>query len=308
VWYFECPACQHLQLLKFEQLKWDSNDTTKPEGKWRFDALAETVRYECVACGHQIKDTPVDRRWIENRGRFVPQNPNAPKSKVSYTWNALLPHWIEWRSIVEEFVAAVDAMRIEGDIAGHLPNGDPRARHESEHSDRAEEPVTGRRELREEEVSTLLASEATLASGESFSNVSVADGGALQGNPVRGKVALHATIRQYRGNGAFRPSDSPPLPIQCDEGDQDVTINRSPVSINNHTTVSITSYSLKKLTYGRDYVSVEELEALVILMKSARAGLDAPLCGVCKEPQFETPSGVTCVNGHGGADPLEEPV
>ena len=76
----------------------------------------------------------------------------------------------------------------------------------------------------------------------------------------------------------------------------------------NQTTVSITSYSLKKLTYGQDYVSVEELEALVILMKSARAGLDAPLCGVCKEPQFETPSGVTCVNGHGGADPLEEPV
>jgi len=76
----------------------------------------------------------------------------------------------------------------------------------------------------------------------------------------------------------------------------------------NHTTVSITSDSLKMLTDERDYVSVEELEALVILMKSSRAGLDAPLCSVCKEPQFETPSGVTCVNGHGGADPLEETV
>jgi hypothetical protein len=54
-----------------------------------------------------------------------------------------------------------------------------------------------------------------------------------------GKVTLHATIGQHRGNGAFRPGDSPPLPIQCDEGDQDVTINRSPVSINNYTTISI---------------------------------------------------------------------
>jgi hypothetical protein len=35
---------------------------------------------------------------------------------------------------------------------------------------------------------------------------------------------------------------------------------------------------------------------------------DAPQCSVCKEPQFETPSGVTCVNGHGGADPLEDAV
>jgi len=97
-------------------LKWDSNDTTKPERKWRFDALADTIRFECVACGHGIKDTPVNRRWIENHGHFVPQNPNAPRSRVSYTWNVLLPHWIEWRAIVEEFLAALDAMRLGGDI------------------------------------------------------------------------------------------------------------------------------------------------------------------------------------------------
>jgi hypothetical protein len=88
-------------------------------------------------------------------------------------------------------------------------------------------------------VTTLLSTEAALASGESFGNVSVADGGALQADPVRGKVTLHATIGQHRCNGAIRPGDSPPLPVQCDEGDQDVTINGSPVSINNYTTVSI---------------------------------------------------------------------
>ena len=27
-------------------------------------------------------------------------------------------------------------------------------------------------------------------------------------------------------------------------------------------------------------------------------------CSVCGEPQWETPSGVTCKNGHGGADPM----
>jgi hypothetical protein len=130
-------------------------------------------------------------------------------------------------------------LRIEWDRTGHLPNGDPRAGNEAEYGDRAEKAVAGRRELREEEVATLLATEATLASGESFSDMSVADGGALQGDPVRGKVTLHATIGQHRGNGAFRPGDSPPLPVQCDEGDQDVTVDGSPVSINNHTTVSI---------------------------------------------------------------------
>lgn len=28
------------------------------------------------------------------------------------------------------------------------------------------------------------------------------------------------------------------------------------------------------------------------------------LCSVCMEPQRETPSGVTCENGHGGAEPF----
>ena len=29
-------------------------------------------------------------------------------------------------------------------------------------------------------------------------------------------------------------------------------------------------------------------------------------CSVCGKMQFETLSGVTCANGHGGADPMEE--
>jgi len=41
----------------------DGSRWTLPERKWRFDALAATVRYECAGCGHQIKDTPADPRW-----------------------------------------------------------------------------------------------------------------------------------------------------------------------------------------------------------------------------------------------------
>lgn len=32
------------------------------------------------------------------------------------------------------------------------------------------------------------------------------------------------------------------------------------------------------------------------------------LCADCGEPQFDTPSGVTCCNGHGGADSIEQEV
>jgi hypothetical protein len=49
----------------------------------------------------------------------------------------------------------------------------------------------------------------------------------------------------------------------------------------------------------------DELRDRFQVMQRKSRGEVIPLCGVCKEPQFETPSGVTCVNGHGGADPLE---
>jgi hypothetical protein len=56
---------------------------------------------------------------------------------------------------------------------------------------------------------------------------------------VGSKVTLHAAVGQHRCNGALRPGDSPPLPIQGDEGNQDVTINGSPASIHNDAAISV---------------------------------------------------------------------
>lgn len=115
VFHFECPACRQLQPLRFEQLKWDSNEVTRPGGRWHFDRLNQTIRYECAACGFRIPDTAEHRRHITNRGRFIPQNPNAPRDSVSFTWGAMIAPWVSWASIVGEFLAATEAMRA-GDI------------------------------------------------------------------------------------------------------------------------------------------------------------------------------------------------
>lgn len=114
-WHFPCPNCNEFQMLRFEQLKWDTNERTKPDGIWNLDALAETIRYECMHCGHAIKDTPAERKHITRAGKFIPLNPGAPKHRVSFHWNALLPTWVRWVSIVEEYLNARAAMR-EGDI------------------------------------------------------------------------------------------------------------------------------------------------------------------------------------------------
>lgn len=115
VFHFPCPECQQLQPLKFAQLKWEKNEVTKPNGVWNFDELAKTIFYECAHCSHRITDTHVNRKFICRAGHFIRMNPNAPANHVSFTWNALLPWWVKWRSIVQEFLAARNAIRL-GDL------------------------------------------------------------------------------------------------------------------------------------------------------------------------------------------------
>jgi phage terminase large subunit GpA-like protein len=114
VFHFPCPACQQMQPLKMEQLKWETSERTKPNGQWDFDLMSETIRYECVACGHELRDTPTDRKHISRSGKFIRTNPKAPKHKVSFHWNAILPPWVSWRSVVEEFIDARAAAK-QGD-------------------------------------------------------------------------------------------------------------------------------------------------------------------------------------------------
>jgi len=111
VFNFRCPKCAQLQPLVMDQLKWDTNEETKPGGRWDFDRMAETIRYECVACGHALRDVPVTRKAIARSGTFVRMNRSAPRHRVSFHWNALLPPWVSWRSIVEEFLNARAAAR-----------------------------------------------------------------------------------------------------------------------------------------------------------------------------------------------------
>lgn len=107
--HFRCPACQVLHPLRFDLLKWDTNEITRPAGVWDHARLADTIRLECPGCQHTIRDTPGERRRIAASGCFVPLNPKAEPSSVSFTWNALLPPLVPWRAIVSEFLAARQA-------------------------------------------------------------------------------------------------------------------------------------------------------------------------------------------------------
>lgn len=111
--HIECPGCGGWVPYTFDGLKWDDNETTRPGGKWHFDALADTIRFECPQCHHAWPDMPHIRRGLAKGGKFFAKNPNAPKSRVSFEWEAVLPPWVPWRSIVEEYLNALKAARAD---------------------------------------------------------------------------------------------------------------------------------------------------------------------------------------------------
>lgn len=104
--HIKCPGCAEFILIKFEQWKWDTNEATKPEGKWDFDKLAETVRWECPKCKHAVRDAPFERRKLAREAKFVAMNPTAPHHTVSFTWPSLITPWVKWRDVVEKFINA----------------------------------------------------------------------------------------------------------------------------------------------------------------------------------------------------------
>lgn len=95
-------------------VKWaDLPNARGNDGVWNFDVIAPHVRYVCPRCGHLQSDHPQARRRLTHEGNWVAHNPNAPtipRKKRSYTWNALLPTWIKWASLVQQFILAENAL------------------------------------------------------------------------------------------------------------------------------------------------------------------------------------------------------
>lgn len=111
-YYVPCPHCKHEQELVFDQVKWDENEITRPNGEWSLDKIEPTVRYECIACGKRIEDNPSVRRKMAEKGKWVPHNKNSPSNRVSYTWSSLLVPWIPWHRTVTSFLQAHKAFKM----------------------------------------------------------------------------------------------------------------------------------------------------------------------------------------------------
>ncbi len=117
-WHCKCPECGTEFSLQWGDektpggLKWDKNDETFVDGKWRYDRVLETIRYKCWGCEKEWRDNPRDRKELSNSGRWVKGREDHAKKVRSYTWNALLPWWPLWEDQVKEYLEAMDALRV----------------------------------------------------------------------------------------------------------------------------------------------------------------------------------------------------
>jgi hypothetical protein len=92
-------------------VKWSEvPGAVSPDGKWDLDVLKPQIRYVCPKCGHLHADQPQIRRRLTLEGDWVSHNLLAPADRVSFTWNAMLPTWVKWHKVVEEFLLAQNAL------------------------------------------------------------------------------------------------------------------------------------------------------------------------------------------------------
>jgi len=111
--HFPCTHCGLEQALAWSQVRWDTNDEIHPdEGKWAFDKVSASIRYECIGCKEKMHDVDSDRKHICRNGKWIKTNTKAPSNRVSFTWSALLPPWIRWAELVREFIEANEATKV----------------------------------------------------------------------------------------------------------------------------------------------------------------------------------------------------
>jgi len=112
IYKVECPECKGRHEMAFDHIKWDTNGDTFKNDEWDYDELAKTIRYECPECQAPFIDRQDLRKKLACSGIWERTNPQAPSERVSFRWSAVLPPWVAWRDLVQEFLQAKAALRV----------------------------------------------------------------------------------------------------------------------------------------------------------------------------------------------------
>lgn len=123
-WVWPCVACNFEQQLTWKALQY-GHDNEVNGGPDNAGNSADAQRVGqgsprssqepslvCQRCGHRHFDEPATRRNIIERGHWQPQNTKATAGIVSYHWNALLPSWVRWADLVDEWKRSRELIKL----------------------------------------------------------------------------------------------------------------------------------------------------------------------------------------------------
>lgn len=96
-WVWPCLKCGTESALTWKNLQYG-----EPNG----------AALKCESCGVCQPDSPAVRRHIIEAGHWQPQNPTPQAGVTSYHWNALLPPWIKWQDLVDEWHRANEQKKL----------------------------------------------------------------------------------------------------------------------------------------------------------------------------------------------------
>jgi hypothetical protein len=111
-WMVECPACHKLHEAAFLQrvegeikggVIWDRS-ARRDDDTYDIARAVETMRFQCIHCGHQSPDEERTRAEWRRTGRFVATHEKAPKDSASFRIEAIVSR--PMKLLVEEFCEA----------------------------------------------------------------------------------------------------------------------------------------------------------------------------------------------------------
>jgi hypothetical protein len=123
-WNWQCHSCEKYQVFEMSSkredgtyagMKWDTNETTKPNGRWNYPNVGRTARLECFHCGHQVEDSPATRRRLDDTHRYIATNPGADETIAGFHWPAIANVDISFASVVVAYLQA----KVQADENGY---------------------------------------------------------------------------------------------------------------------------------------------------------------------------------------------
>jgi hypothetical protein len=117
VWEVLCPHCGQHHEMRFRWnpnkpelggLRWDSDGCKMDGGRFNYNKLEKTIRYE-FPCGHTLRDIAAERRQL--RGRYRITYEGAHLSHRSWNFEAVSCDSIRWLSLIQEWHSSIRALK-----------------------------------------------------------------------------------------------------------------------------------------------------------------------------------------------------